>query len=210
MTDQDGWLDWAIKMPASWQKTNPGVNPAKGIFLHSAEGYAPHLLDLAVGGPLSWHLSNLMDGKLYQHYPFTTRCWHAGAGPNQSYIGMENEGKVPENPTLTDLQVSNAIHVIDDLSKWKGWKPVRSADPALQTLWEHKEAPLIGGLPSACPSGRIPWDKILAELQPETLAGVGIHYTDGSDEEIWATNGKVPDGIGVRYSSGRIEKVWPE
>lgn len=207
MITPDGYLDWAIRMPGPWNKTNPGQNPAKGIFCHSAEGYADNLLNLAVNGPLSWHCSNLMDGRLVQHYPFTARCWHAGAGPNQSYIGMEHEGVHTVETSLNDAQVANAIMVIDELSKWKGWVPSRGG--VEQTLWEHIEAPLIGGLPSQCPSGRIPWDKILAGLSPATVAGIGIHHTDGTDEEIWTPNGKVPDGIGVRYSDGRIEKVWP-
>lgn len=207
MITTDGWLDYAERMPASWNKTNPGVNPARGIFLHSAEGYADALLNLAVNGPLSWHLSNLMDGRLVQHYPFTRRCWHAGSGPNQSYIGMENEGVHTVETSLNEAQIDNAQRVIKDLADWKGWTPSRGG--VEQTLWEHNEAPLIGGLPSACPSGRIPWDTILAGLNTQMVAGIGIHYTDGTDEEIWAPNGKTPDGIGVRYSDGRIEKVWP-
>jgi len=204
----DGWLDWAERMPGPWSKTNSGINPARGLFLHSAEGYEDTLLHLIINGPYSWHASNLMDGRFIQHYPFTARVWHAGPGPNQSYIGVEDEGLHTVETSLNDAQVTNAVRLIDDLSKWKGWQPSRTGSTD-QTLWEHREAPMIGGYASACPDGRIPWDKIMAGLSPAGLAGVGIHYTDGSDEEIWVANGKVPDGIGVRYEDERIEKVWP-
>ncbi len=42
-------------------------------------------------------------------------------------------------------------------------------------------------------------------------AGVGAHYTDGSDEEIWTPReGKTLDGVGMRYSNGVIERLWPQ
>lgn len=205
---EDGWLDWAERMPRTdgQVRTNQGVNSVKGIFLHSAEGYAATLLDLAVNGPFSWHCSNLLNGRLIQHYPFTARCWHASAA-NDDYVGMENEGVYTIEHTLNDSQIANAVRVIQDLMAWKGWQPTRTGN-TIQTLWEHNEVTWLGGTPSACPSGRIPWDRILQAFI-RTLAGVGIHYTDGSDEEIWNSNiGKVPDGIGVRYTDGSQETIW--
>lgn len=165
MINEYGWLDWAEKMPAPWSKTNGGINPVKGVFLHSAEGYADHLLDLAVNGPLSWHASNLMDGRFIQHYPFTARCWHATAA-NQSYIGIENEGVNGIDLSLNEAQIANAVRLIADLAAWKGWTPTRTADTT-QTLWEHREVTRLGGSATACPSGRIPWDVILNRLNQE-------------------------------------------
>ncbi len=166
MITVDGWLDWAERLPASPAKTNGGVNQAKGIFLHSAEGYAEHLLELAVNGPLSWHCSNLMDGRLIQHYPFTAQCWHATAA-NDKYIGMENEGVYTVEHSLNEAQINNAVRVIRDLSAWKGWTPSRPTNPAMTTytLWEHREVPKLGGSATACPSGRIPWEEILRRLE---------------------------------------------
>lgn len=46
------------------------------------------------------------------------------------------------------------------------------------------------------------------QIPGNELAGIGIHYTDGSDEEIWAANGKSPDGLGLRFGDGRIATVW--
>ncbi len=161
----DGWLDWAIRLPGNPAHVNGGVNEAKGIFLHSAEGYADNLLDLAVYGPLSWHASNLMDGRVFQHFPFTAQCWHATAANNR-YVGMENEGVYTRETTLNEAQIVNAVRVIKDLSAWKGWTPNRPSDPKTiaYTLWEHREVPRLGGSATACPSDRIPWNEILRRL----------------------------------------------
>lgn len=219
MIDSQGWLDWAERMPGSMRKTNrnwqgnPYPNAANGIVLHSAEGYAGTLLDLAVNGPLSWHLSNLMDGRLIQHYPLTVQTWHASAA-NPFLIGMENEGVFSVETTLNDDQIANAVHVISDLSAWKGWIPRRPLDneDTQHTLWEHNEVVRVGGSATACPSGRIPWGRILYALDtdPLVIVGLGAHYQDGSDEEIWtARPGKVLDGIGARHGDGSIERLWP-
>lgn len=171
MITPDGWVDWAVRYqpsPAN-RNTNAGVNPVRGIFLHSAEGYKDVLLRLSTRGPHSWHFSNMFDGTLYQHYPLTARCWHATEA-NQSYVGMENEGvgdwrKGRPDPTLTEPQFHTAVQVIRELSEWKGWRPTRTGDTT-QTLWEHNEVTRLGGSGSECPSHRIPWSRILDALQP--------------------------------------------
>jgi hypothetical protein len=168
--DAQGWLDWAIRTPRTdgAVRVNAGVNGAIGIFFHSAEGYAATLLNLAVNGPLSWHLSNLTDGTLHQHYPFMARCWHATAA-NTSFVGMEHEGKHDGGqPSLSDAQIDNDVRVIQDLAAWKGWTPERpmSATDKLATLYEHREVVRFGGSSTACPDGRIPWQTILERLAP--------------------------------------------
>lgn len=41
-------------------------------------------------------------------------------------------------------------------------------------------------------------------------AGIGAHYTDGSDEEIWTPRaGKELDGVGIRFSDDTQRTVWP-
>lgn len=170
MITADGWLDWCIRLPSLPGKTNPGVNPVKGIFMHSAEGYGGTLLDpnseYGYNGNHRWHLTNLFDGRLYQHAPFTTRCWHASAA-NDSYVGCENEGDAPKDASLNEAQIDNAVRFIRDLAAWKGWTPTRPASPTdtSHTLWEHNEVVRLGGTSTACPSGRIPWDVILNRLQ---------------------------------------------
>lgn len=46
---------------------------------------------------------------------------------------------------------------------------------------------------------------------PVTLAGIGVHYRDGSQAEVWNVNAtdKAIDGVGARYSDGTIERLWP-
>lgn len=154
--------------------------------MHSAEGYASVLLDPAstygYNGKSSWHLSNLMDGRVFQHYPFTARCHHATAA-NQSYVGVENEGYAPKEKSLNEIQVSNAVRFIKEISEWKGWIPKRPVSPTdiSYTLWEHNEVIRIGGTSTACPSGRIPWQDILYQLDsPEEDDEMKSHHA-------WAT-----------------------
>ena len=175
MISPDGWLDWAIKMPGrpvtNGSGFNPGVNGVKGITFHSAEGFAQTLLSPTsqwgyYSAQFPWHVSNLLDGRLVQHYPFTARCWH-GSAFNDDYVGMENEGRTPDDstvgPALNDGQIANARRVIADLSEWKGWTPKRptSATDKTATLYEHTEVVRFGGSGTQCPSRRIPWELIL-------------------------------------------------
>ena len=168
MITSDGWIDWAIRLEPTNRHVNPGINPVRGIVMHSAEGYASVLLDpssqYGYNGNHSWHLSNLMDGRLFQHYPLTARCWH-GTALNQEYVGVENEGDAPKEASLNDAQVANARRFIPEIAEWKGWNPRRPAyeGDTSHSLWEHNETVWLGGDATACPSGRIPWDKILEE-----------------------------------------------
>lgn len=177
MITADGWFDWAERVPGHWEKQNGGTNPVQGIFLHSAEGYETYLrsnppLPKAIGGEKSWHLTNLFNGRLLQHYPVTAQCWHAqiphATTANSRYVAMEHEGKVPNDPTLTDAQVITARRVIAELSARYSWVPSRpqSASDTSYTLWEHGEVVRLGGTFSSCPSGRIPWDRILTPFEP--------------------------------------------
>lgn len=192
--DSQGWLDWAVKLPATVNHVNAGTNPVKGIFFHSAEGFATTLLDpqskWGYNGDLSWHLTNTLDGKLYQHYPFTARCWHATAANNE-FVGMENEGRtptdaqgnpIPPGPPLNAAQIANAKRVIADLSAWKGWTPERPFDvnDKTATLYQHGEVTRFGGTGSSCPNGRIPWDLILAT---EDYGPMNLN-ADGSDRIV--------------------------
>lgn len=175
----DGWLTWAERMPgrpATGPGFNVGVNDVRGIFFHSAEGYAETLLSKTsqwgyYNAQYPWHLSNLLDGRLIQHYPFTARCWHASAA-NDHYVGMEHEGRTPDGstvgPVLNDLQVANDRRVIASVGAWRGWAPKRptAASDLAATLYEHTEVIRFGGSSTQCPSHRIPWDKVLGTPAP--------------------------------------------
>ena len=168
----DGWIDWATRLEPTNRHTNPGMNPVRGIVMHSAEGYASVLLDpnsqYGYNGNHSWHLSNLMDGRLFQHYPLTARCWHATAF-NQEFVGVENEGAAPKEPSLNDAQIANARRFTAEIAEWAQFNPRRPAydGDTSHTLKEHNEVVLLGGSATACPSGRIPWDKILEDAMSQ-------------------------------------------
>jgi hypothetical protein len=159
----DGWIDGVTRLPGNPEHVNGGINLVWGLFPHSAEGYAGTLLDLAVNGPLSWHMSNLKDGRLIQHFPFTAQCWHATAA-NNAFVGMEHEGVAGE--PLTEAQIVNLVMVIKELAAWREWTPRRpmSATDLKATLYEHREVTRFGGSATACPSGRIPWDEVIRRL----------------------------------------------
>lgn len=175
----NGWLDWAIKMPSISGKVNGGVNPVRGIFMHSAEGYAGTLLNptsqWGYNGGHTWHLSNLFVGPPVQHYPLTAQCWHATAA-NNNYIGVENEGDYPKEPSLNANQIANAQRFIAEIAAWKGWIPSRPQSPTdiSHTLWEHNEVVRLGGTSSECPSGRIPWGSILTPEEDDDM-GMKAH-----------------------------------
>lgn len=170
----DGWLDKAIKMPGRPISVgagfNSGVNAVKGLVFHSAEGFAGTLLDPRsqwgyYSAEFPWHFSNLLDGRLIQHYPMTARCWH-GSAFNQDYVGIEHEGRSPEpgkGPLLNAAQIENDRILIAEVSAWKGWEPKRPAfvGDKTATLYEHKETVWFGGTSTSCPNNRIPWERIL-------------------------------------------------
>lgn len=162
----NGYLDWAEKVPGPAQKTNGGINPVHGITFHSAEGYenglrANNASYTGTSKDVSWHLSNLKDGRMLQHYPFTAQCWHATKF-NNFCVGMEHEG-VAGQP-LTQAQIANDKKVIAEIQNAYGLVPKRPTSSAdlTATLWEHNEVVRLGGSGTACPSSRIPWDVILA------------------------------------------------
>lgn len=203
----DGWLTWAERMPgrpATGPGFNTGVNGVRGIVFHSAEGFAATLLSPTsqwgyYNAQYPWHLSNLLDGRLIQHHPFTVRCWH-GSAFNDEYVGMEHEGRTPDGsavgPTLNDMQIFNARRVIASVSAWKGWTPKRptSASDKAATLYEHGETVRFGGTSTQCPSHRIPWDKIFETGGNDmaNLNGDGSQRIVSEGNFVILYNGNVP------------------
>lgn len=182
MITADGWCDWAIRVEGRkpiGNGFNPGVNPVKGLVFHSAEGWAQTLLSPSsqwgyYSAQYPWHFSNLLDGRMVQHYSLNVRCWH-GTAFNDSYGGIEHEGVSPEpgkGPLLNEAQIANDRRLIADVSAWKGWEPRRPAALGDKTasLYEHKETIWFGGTSTSCPNNRIPWDKILAGLQEDDMS----------------------------------------
>ena len=170
--DAGGWFDWMIKDPGPPARVNGGRNGLKGVVIHSAEGYWPHLRVVLWGDRgSSWHFSNLQDGRCFQHYSIYAQTHCSGAGyPNNNFPAWENEGTKDE--PFTVKQNNNNVMIIDEIREVGKWpdtrRPINSGDKAAQ-LWEHNEMTRFGALPTACPSGRVPWGLYLDRLKEEDV-----------------------------------------
>jgi hypothetical protein len=166
-----GWYPQAHRLPGPPAKVGYGderLSPKLGVIVHSAEGTWQGMVHV-LNHPLrraSWHFSLRHDGHVAQHYDTDVIAWHGGSRlANTRYVGIEAEGRAPG--PLTSAQVSAVAALI-------AW---------LRGLYEHREMTELGSPPTACPSGRIPWDEIIAQAtrpgppppsltdQPHGLAG---------------------------------------
>jgi len=162
------WIPFAVSDAGPADKQgypfSPSPQPKVGVVLHSMVGSY-----LAARGRLmgpdraSWHFSVRQTGTIYQHYDSEAVCWHCGvaAAPptpsNINLIGVELEGGPLDNVSepLTPIQYQATL----DLLRW-AWEAHGFDAPALRaTLWEHRRLS-----PTACPSGRIPWGRLIADL----------------------------------------------
>lgn len=157
------WFDWADWHRGPASKLWPDLNQAAGVVFHSAVGTLQGVIDVVMG-PLEKSVTGVVgyDGKLIQFYPVTASPWANGSHEaNKLYLGFEFEGGLVGNESepLTPLQVDAAEHILRDLAEWKGVPLSFWQRPS--TLIEHNEL-----IATACPSGRIPWDELLARLTP--------------------------------------------
>ena len=129
-----------------------------GIVEHSAEGYEAGMMMVLDGSQYiqSWHASIMKDGRLLQHYRWDTICYHAGNRPmNERKIGVEHEGIAGE--PLTEAQIVTSVGLARELSRTFGFPMARGVG-----LHEHNEVVTLynpNAGPTACPSGRIPWER---------------------------------------------------
>jgi len=135
----------------------PGVttNAARGVVCHSMVGYlAGAMARLDSADRASWHFSVLQNGTVLQHYNTADVTWHCGSREwNQKLIGIEHEGGYdPVDEPLTVPQRDASVTLVRWLAREHGFPLERQV-----SLWEHHEiAPPSD--PTACPSGRIPWE----------------------------------------------------
>ena len=175
------WLPWAIRHPGPVQKVGydggatRSLAEIEGEVKHSSEGtLAGALAELAkLDRTASWHLTIAKTGVVYQHYPLEAITWHAGLPGDRRFdtsllgnltlIGEEYEGGGPGNmgEPLTAKQLETSIRVSEFVRTV--CPHVAASPPTLRlNLWEH------GWLsPTSCPSGRIPWDRIITALEPK-------------------------------------------
>jgi len=126
----------------------------KGAVVHSAEGSLEGAFSV-LRGPrqASWHFSVAKDGRVFQHYLLNVWTWHAGPA-NDRYAGVECEGVAGE--ALTEAQLAALVGLLRWIAEQESWPGfVRG-----QTLFEHNEF-----MATACPSGRIPWDAVIARCR---------------------------------------------
>jgi len=168
--------------PGPPEKVNLQPRLGKGAVLHSMEGS----LGAALGEldrpsrRASWHFSNPKQGPLLEHYDIGAVTWHAGYEANCKYVGIEHEGVAGE--PLTESQIANDVALLRWLAQQEGWVGFKRH----VTLFEHSEF-----MATACPSNRIPWERIVAELEDV--------MTDAEKAEL-ATRRMMDDLIGTILS----------
>jgi hypothetical protein len=103
----------------------------------------------------SWTLTNDKTAHpLLQHYDILAITWNANNKvANISSVSIEHEGFAGE--ALTEHQIRKDIELFLWLQAEFGWGPARRAT----WLREHSEFS-----PTACPSGRMPWERIIREV----------------------------------------------
>ncbi len=169
----------------------------QGAVLHSAEGNRQSALDLLAGPKqASWHFFICRDGILLQHIDTSQIAWHArnpGGWANKTHWGFEHEGYAGE--PLTDAQVDMDVRLL----RWL-WPEHGLETFSRQTLREHNEF-----TPTACPSGRIPWARLLDILN----APEGFEYDWLQEVKNWiceaVTEERWDDAVYIMADIGLIE-----
>ena len=172
------WLPFAIKHPGPIGKA--GYDGGASRLLTEIEGEVKHSSEGTLAGALavladpnrtaSWHLTIAKDGRVFQHYPLEAITWHCGLPGDRRFdtslvgnltlVGEEHEGGGPGNmgEPLTVKQLAASVRISQFVREV--CPHVAANPPTLRkNLWNH------GWLsPTSCPSGRIPWETIIAAL----------------------------------------------
>ena len=157
------------------------VNAAFGFDnTHLQQGMVFHSMEGSLAGAFgeldnpsrqaSWTFSVAKDGTVYQHVDTANIAWTNGSyDANKRFWGVENEGRAGE--PLTEPQYQALLSLV----RWI-YPAHRLPFIRQQTAWEHNEMTRFGSAPTACPSGRIPWGRLLsdfgleADMTPEESA----------------------------------------
>lgn len=164
--------------------TGLAVNECRGVICHSMVGSAASAL-ARLEGPdrASWHFSVLQNGTVLQHYESNAVTWHAGSMRwNGRLIGIEHEGGAEPNVSepLTLSQLTASVLLVRWLSQTHGFALTRDITLG-RTLYEHNDV-----YQTACPSGRIPWDRYIEEdedaMTPELKTTLDALYAAVLDQ----------------------------
>ena len=161
----------------------------QGLVIHSAEGSLAGLFSVLAGSrDASWHFSVAQDGGVYQHVDTANIAWTNGSQlANTKFWGIECEGggSNPGEP-LTEPQYQALVGVV----RWLWETHGLSRYERQETLWEHNEMTRFGASSTSCPSGRIPWQRLIADLEDgmatvkeitDLLNGASHHQIFGKD-----------------------------
>src|SRR3972149_4472543 len=143
---------------------NSDIHLKQGVVIHSVEGSLAGAFAV-LDGPreASFHFTVAQDGRVFQHVDTEQMAWTNGSyESNRRFWGIECEGGGPNNmgEPLTAVQLDALIEVVRWL--WASHTPY----PFERRVgaWEHNEMKRYGSAPTSCPSGRIPWETIIAAL----------------------------------------------
>ncbi len=149
-------------------------SPKRGEIKHDSVGPLSATLGVLDTHPInSWHFT-VDDSGLYQHYPVDANCWHGNDTDPDDDIRANIELVGVEHTRPNAAMASPLSHIqlmwTAQLTQWlmdTRERPIAvrfgdSFDPRREwELCEHNE---VGNQPTACPSGRIPWDEIMRRL----------------------------------------------
>lgn len=171
------WAPFAVRRDGPASKVGyPGRlhAPKRGEVKHSAVGSVAGAFQVLDNHSInsSWHFTVDKGGTVFQHYPLTVNCWHGNdtdsdgaVAANFDLIGIEHEGGPPGNESepLTDEQVRATVMVSQWAAAQFGFERF-GRYPEQAGVWTLAEHNQVGNSPTACPSNRIPWPRILAML----------------------------------------------
>jgi len=142
------------------------------------------------------------------------QAWHAGED-NDNAWGIELEQGV-ESDGFTLEQIAALVDVCRCYCNDFGVPPVHVHSSAEAGFVGHEETVQGKSWGKTDPGDLFPWDDFIAQLQPQSpayIAGIGIHYANGQDVEVWNESETPPgtwvDGIGMRLSDGTIQTLFP-
>ena len=193
----------------------------RGSVWHSAEGNSLDVMHDILDGSrrASWHFTvgkTPSDG-VEQHYPLDANCWHAGdvdddgaVRANIDLVGIEFMGVAGE--PLTSFQLTEGVAITQFCAGEMGFDRF-SLYPKQGFNWTLAEHNMVSDIPTACPSGRVPWDLVLRMLTPKVEDGMLelVSTVGGAGLYTFLTNWQ---GYNYISSSSRIDRMqrtgkWP-
>lgn len=159
-------IPWAIWTPALYDPVYPikyGYYPistrplsvVKYVVNHDGEGWANYLSQgQRPGEQASWAFSNLLDGKLLQHYELECPTWTSGTmQANIEGVGVEHEGTAALYPKFSNAQAETDVRLYESL---KQLCPNLQAPIHTQGIRIHRE---VSPGTTSCPNNRDRYDK---------------------------------------------------